>query len=642
MPTSKQDKTQPMNRTVEGELTVVDSDNRQIEMSISSEAPYKRWFGNEILSHEPGAVDLSRVAECCPLFFAHGRDANFGVLPIGKPDSVWFEGNKLKALVTFDDDEKSDIIFKKVEKGLLKGVSVGYHVVNWETVSDGTVSANGRFSGPCEVATLWELLEISIEPTPADSTVGVGRNINDENFEGEKIMSITRKASEQPVASAPPHPVTPTVASVTQTKDQDETLLKAVESERARTVEIGTLCRTFEVDPSPYISGGQSIDQVRTAIIDTLAENKKAVSNVQVTDKGEENYRRDVSDGLAIRAGLTITGATADANRFRNMSLRDIAVQCVERLGDTAARSMDSDELFKRALSPTSAFSSILDTSINKSMANAVETYRPTFLDWTGTGSVKDFKESKHYQLAEAGELLPLRENGEFSFDEIKDQGIRKSITTRGLQFGFTRESMINDDIDIIGKVPQKYVAAYYRGINDLVYKMLCSNPVMYDGNQLFCTEHGNIAAQADKITTALFSEMKKLMRKQKDISKKAFLNLTPAFVIAPSSLEVDIQQFLLSTSAIDGANSGILNVFKNSMTPIIDATLDGYSEKKFYMATNSNLCDTIEVTYLNGKKTPTLESAIDWKRLGIEYRIYADVGVNLLDYKGLVEGSVR
>lgn len=639
MPANKQDKTQPMNRAESAQLTVVDSASRQVEMTISSEMPYKRWFGNEILSHDQGAVDLTRAAECCPLFFAHGRDANFGVLPIGKPDRVWLENNKLKALVTFDNDEKSEIIFKKVEKGLLKGVSVGYRVVNWETVSEGTMSANGRFSGPCELATLWELLEISIEPTPADSSVGVGRNINDENFEGETIMSITQKLEEQPIGNAPPlHAVTPIVVA----KSQDDILSQAIEGERARVAEIDSLCRTFEVDSSEYIAGGQSIDQVRAAVINTLAQSRKAINNVQVTDKGEDNYRRDVADGLAIRAGLTIANATPDANRFRNMSLRDIAVQCVERQGEAAARSMDSDELFKRALSPTSAFSSILDSSINKSMANAVETYRPTFLDWTGSGSVKDFKESKHYQLSEAGELLPLRENGEFSFDEIKDQGIRKSITTRGLQFGFTRESMINDDIDIISKVPQKYVIAYYRGINNLVYKLLCSNPVMYDGNQLFCSTHGNVAAQAEKISTALFSEMKKLMRKQKDISQKAFLNIAPAFVIAPSSLEVDIQQFLLSTSAIDGINSGVVNVFKNSMKPIIDATLDGYSEKKLYMAASSNLCDTIEVTYLNGKKTPTLESAVDWKRLGIEYRIYADVGVNLLDYKGLVEGSVK
>ncbi|VDG74584.1 Uncharacterised protein [Clostridium carnis] len=53
-------------------------------------------------------------------------------------------------------------------------------------------------------------------------------------------------------------------------------------------------------------------------------------------------------------------------------------------------------------------------------------------------------------------------------------------------------------------------------------------------------------------------------------------------------------------------------------------------------MAANPADIDTIEVTYLNGDDMPKLESRLGFDFLGIEYRIYIDYGVSVLDYRGL------
>ena len=42
--------------------TKVDAEMRTIDFAFSSEQPVERWFGNEILSHEKDAVDLSKTA----------------------------------------------------------------------------------------------------------------------------------------------------------------------------------------------------------------------------------------------------------------------------------------------------------------------------------------------------------------------------------------------------------------------------------------------------------------------------------------------------------------------------------------------------------------------------------------------------
>ena len=37
----------------------------------------------------------------------------------------------------------------------LRGVSVGYRVDNWEEVTAGGTSVDGRFTGPCSIARHW-------------------------------------------------------------------------------------------------------------------------------------------------------------------------------------------------------------------------------------------------------------------------------------------------------------------------------------------------------------------------------------------------------------------------------------------------------------------------------------------------------
>lgn len=164
-------------RAMEGE-----GNERKFELSFSSEEPYQRWFGLEILSHADGAVDLSRLNDIGVLLFNHDTDC-----VLGRVERAWIDDKRGKAEVTFDDDDAAEIIYQKVKSGTLKGVSVRYSVDSWEEVIAGKASADG-FTGPCDIARKWTPLEISIVSVPADATVGVGRSRNNENE--HKPMSL--------------------------------------------------------------------------------------------------------------------------------------------------------------------------------------------------------------------------------------------------------------------------------------------------------------------------------------------------------------------------------------------------------------------------------------------------------------------
>lgn len=165
-------------RALDGE-----GNERKFILSFSSEEPYQRFWGLEILDHADGAVDLARIQEIGCLLFNHNRDA-----VIGKITRAWLEDNRGMAEVEFDTDEASELIYQKVKGGTLKGVSVGYQIDSWEEVLPGKQSADGRFTGPAEIARKWTPYEISIVSVPADPTVGVGRDMENQESVNSRTM----------------------------------------------------------------------------------------------------------------------------------------------------------------------------------------------------------------------------------------------------------------------------------------------------------------------------------------------------------------------------------------------------------------------------------------------------------------------
>lgn len=169
-------------------IRAVEGEERTVELSFSSEEPYSRWWGVEILDHTEGCVDLERLNSIGCALFNHKRD-----VVIGKVLKAWKEDGRCLAHIRFDDDQESDIIYKKVKSKTLQGVSVGYTVDSWEEVMPGKKSADGRFTGPCEIAKKWTPFEISIVSVPADPTVGVGREFEGPQRNGRTLDYFSRQ-----------------------------------------------------------------------------------------------------------------------------------------------------------------------------------------------------------------------------------------------------------------------------------------------------------------------------------------------------------------------------------------------------------------------------------------------------------------
>lgn len=607
----------------------VDTDSRTVELSFSSETPYGRWFGDEILCHDEECINLERFNNGLgTVLFNHDRDA-----VVGHIEKVWLEDNRGKALVRFDTDEQSETIFQKVQSGTLQGVSVGYAINRYEVLEDeDTKSTNGRFNGPAYVVTDWEPLEISIVSVPADPTVGVGRSAEEihtsiDTQEDNTRMDQEKNLEVQEVKSAP-----------VETGLTQADLQKAMEQERKRTSEITAMFRDFDVEGADEaIVMGVSVDEARAMVMDQLRARNKGVS-VTMGEAESDKFRAAAQDAVLMAAGIPVAEPAPGANELRGYSMIEMARESLRRECDTKANFGDNMEMARAAINSTSTFPAIMSNLANKSVMTGFNEAETTYQVWAGKGSNRDFKEAARVALSEAGTLELVPEGGQFKQDSFGEASARTKVATYGKLFSLTRQAIINDDLGLFSKIATKYGSAAKRLVNKMVYAQLTGNVKMQDNVALFDAKHGNVAGTGEALSVKAIAKAITAMRRQKGIQGEATLNITPKYLVVPPELEMTAYQIVNSTAAVDGVNSGVANPYKGRFIVVADAELT--DPDAWYLVADATQHDTIEVTYLNGVETPRLETRQGFDVDGIEYKVAFDCGVSALDFRGVFKNA--
>ena len=607
----------------------VDTDSRTVELSFSSETPYGRWFGDEILCHDEECINLERFNNGLgTVLFNHDRDA-----VVGHVEKVWLEDNRGKALARFDTDEQSETIFQKVQSGTLQGVSVGYAIYRYEVLKDeDTKSTNGRFNGPAYVVTDWEPLEISIVSVPADPTVGVGRSAEEihtsiDTQEDNTRMDQEKTLEVQEVKS------TPVETGLTQAD-----LQKAMEQERKRTSEITALFRDFDVEGADEaIVLGKSVEEAREMVMDQLRARNKGVS-VTMGEAESDKFRAAAQDAVLMAAGIPVADAAPGAQELRGYSMVEMARESLRRESGSTVNFGDNMELARAAINSTSTFPAIMSNLANKSVMVGFNEAETTYQIWAGKGSNRDFKEAARVALSEAGTLELVPEGGQFKQDSFGEASARTKVATYGKLFSLTRQAIINDDLGLFSKIATKYGSAAKRLVNKMVYAQLTGNVKMQDNIALFDTKHGNVAGTGEALSVKAIAKAITAMRRQKGITGDATLNITPKYLVVPPELEMTAYQIVNSTAAVDGVNSGVVNPYKGRFVVVADAELT--DPDAWYLVADASQHDTIEVTYLNGVETPRLETRQGFDVDGIEYKVAFDCGVSALDFRGIFKNA--
>jgi len=619
----------PLSRTVVSEFR--DVGDHEIELSFSSEEPVRRWWGLEILGHEESDVDLRRLNDGGVILFAHGRDPNFGVMPVGRVVSAWIdrESRKGRARVEFDTDEDAQKVLGKIRSGTLRGVSVGYEIREVTEIGEGETFRG--ITGPADLVTRWVPFEVSIEPTPADPTVGIGRSMEDMDHE----IEVDENESEFEGGN---ESMSEQMNEVRDIVNEEEVRAKAAAEERARVAEIVSLCRDFDVDPAEHIASGASVDAVRAAILDKVRAARKPVEMASVSVTVDETDRLRTAGVEAIGRRLGFERKPADGNPFEHMSLLEMARTLLERRGVNTS-GMTRLELATRALfgGGTGDFPYILSNIGKKSLLAAYDAAPSTYELWTRTVDTNDFKPISRMRFSEAPDLVLKKEGGEYAFATFAEDREQYALATYGRKFSLTREAIINDDLSAFSRISTAFGNAARRLVNGLPYAILEANAAMADGVALFHSNHGNLASSDGVPSISALESAMAAFRRQTDISGNQVLNIVPEFILVPPELEWTTRQLMASTVDPDETNN-VPNVLRGRLNVICDAELSNATA--WYLAASPSVIDTIEVCFLDGARAPVVESRENWDVDGIEFKVRLDVAAKAIDHRGLYKNA--
>ena len=429
---------------------------------------------------------------------------------------------------------------------------------------------------------------------------------------------------------------------------------RAITQERERINSITTLCGEFGLEARSYIESGATVDAVREAVLEHIrTKNTPVPARVNVTVTAEDKFRAAATDALIMRSGMELKNPADGARQMMGMSLRDLAIECLTNEGEAGLNRKSTEELYgmlqRQFYNPTAAFPSILDNAINKSYVEGHKTVAVTFDRWTKKGSLKDFKTSEHNYIAgPAGEFLEVPEGGELKHDTFKDE-LRptRKIKTYGRQFTLTRQAFINDDIDLVTRIPAKYAASARKTINKKVYEILVKNSAIYDGTALFSANHKNLIATGTGITREAMQKMIIALQNQTDEFGEAII-VRPATLVVPSGMGFEVFTVFNSPTINTSGNTQAVNpLFKYASSieiveePTINVLCGGYGKAMpWFLIGHKDDTDFIEVDYLNGQEIPTIRRMESPGTLGFVWDIYLDFGVAVMDWRGAVRNN--
>lgn len=329
---------QQMSRFAVFQRESVDVEKRTVEVAFSSEEPVERWFGDEILSHAAGAVDLSRLNDGGAVLFNHDWDDQIGVI-----ERAWVDADRRgRALVRFGNSAKAAEKFQDVQDGILRHISVGYSIANFEEeVSDGSRTFT---------ATRWQPYEISFVTVPADPTVGVGRSaepfienpVNPTPEKGNRNMD----KNQTPTTVETPAAAIPAVAAT----DTNNTAERGMQNERARVSELLAIGRSYAAHggieaAEKVIKEGGNEAQLRAAIMANM-QTKPTVTagEIGMTDKEQREF------------SLLRAMSAAATGKWDKAGLeREVSEELEKRHGRAAAGFFVPTDLIARAYSKGNA-----------------------------------------------------------------------------------------------------------------------------------------------------------------------------------------------------------------------------------------------------------------------------------------------
>lgn len=464
-----------------------------------------------------------------------------------------------------------------------------------------------------------------------------------------------------------------------ETKKVENAIARALRADATRRKEIQSLCAVHKIERSfadQLCDDGVDLNTARTKVLERMATKPvgQSTDRVAITESADDKLFAAARDGLIMRTfragGIrsTVTTPAAGHQDFLNMKLSRMAELYTEKLGCDVRRMAPKDialvamghpgamnryRVQRDAYHTTGSFANLLLDAANKTLLAGYEEAPYTWSMWArDAGTTSDFKTLNRIRFSEMGTPEMVPEGKEYPDAAMSDAKESYKINKYGNMFTITWETVVNDDLDAISRIPAMQGAACRRLQNQAIYGVLTANAAMADGGTLFNATaqtsaggHANYASGAGAPSVTTLNTAYISMMTKKGLRSDVILNIQPAFLIVPAAISATALQLIgsIADPSVGGSAAGNSNT-KNIYGPngdrplkvIVEPLLDANSSTAWYLAANNSQVDTVEITFLEGEQSPVLESEWDFDKDVYKNKVRQTFGVAAIDYRGL------
>ncbi len=605
----------------------------------------------------PVVVDLEGLSipsQRRPVRFGHSMYAG-----VGHTERIAVEAGRLIAegIVSRDTVAAREVVASG-KRGFPWQASIGAQVAQAEFVRNGkSTTVNGRtFEGPIYVARRTVLGEISFVDLGADTnTTATIAAQQQENPQMDETNDTQVTQNEE---------TTPEPARETQADGngmEANPPVNPVGELRAQ-----ALAETKRIGAIRRICAGKFPEIEEKAIAEGWTEEKCELEKLRASRPKAPAIHavENAMGGQVLEAACMLTAKLAKveelfdektleaaSKRFRGgIGLQELLLEAAWANGYTGRNFRDSRSVLRFAFGQNlqAAFSTIdiggiLSNVANKFLLEGFSSVERTWRNITAVRNVGDFKTVTSYRLVGKDQYEKVAPGGELKHGTLGEQAYTNKADTYGLLLSIDRRDIINDDLGAITTVPRKLGRGSGLKINDVFWSTFMNNAAFFAaGNNNYLTG-ADTALSIDGLTKAEVAFLN-----QTDPDGKP-VGIMPQVILVPTALSAMGTMLFKSLEIRDTTASTKYPVanphagkFRVEVSRYLSNTqYTGYSDKAWYLLADPTDLPVIEVAFLNGQESPTIETAeADFHVLGVQMRGYHDFGVALQEPRGGIKSK--
>ena len=616
----------------------------------------------------PVIVDLAGLAipsQNRPIRFGHDMASG-----VGHTDAIRVEDGKLLAAgVVSRDTAAAKEIVASARNGFPWQASLGASVEEFEFVKESQKAiVNGReFTGPVNVVRKAMLGEISFVDLGADgqtsaSVAAAASTPKEEETPMDPTNDTKTPATGEPENLGQPKtdlpggkPQTPPrVAEAKYDGPTADQIRAEAMAENARIATIRRICagRYPEIEAQAIRDGW---DATRCELEVLRASRPKAPA---------VHFRDNSVDSRTLEAACLMTAGFQNAERlydeqtleaahrrFRGaIGLQELLLEAAWANGFTGRNCRDARSVLRFAFQPqleagfsTIDIGGILSNVANKFLLEGFFSVERTWRNICSVRNVSDFKTVTSYRLVGKDQYEVVAPGGELKHGTLGEEKYTNKADTYGLMLTIDRRDIINDDLGAITTVPRKLGRGSGLKINDVFWAIFLNNATFFSAGNNNYLEGADTALSIDGLTKAEVAFMDQVDSDGKPIG------IMPSIVLVPTALSAVGTQLYKSMELRD-TNSNVkypvANPHQGKFRVEVSRYLSnshytGYSSKAWYLLSDPNDLPVIEVAFLNGQESPTIETAdADFNVLGVKLRGFHDFGASLQETRAGVKAK--